>query len=72
MSTSKWTFKKWWAERKEADLPADSLLNDIFGDRDFPDTEDKEILLRYLQKRKVDAATINSFEAMWNTYRAIK
>ncbi len=71
-TSSEWSFKSWLAKAKGVDLPVSSLLNDIFGDRDFPDTEDKEIMLEYLQKRKVDAATLDSFESVWSIYQSMK
>lgn len=74
MSTceSPWAFKKWLANFEQVDLPIGDLAKDVAADKSFPDSDNKDEILSYLQSSSVHAslAALETFETVWDFYQA--
>ena len=65
------TFKEWLNEFKEVDRPIGDLAKDILNDLDFPDTDNKNKILSYLELKNVDPIVIGTFKDVWEAYKML-
>nr|DAX81387.1 MAG TPA: YozE [Caudoviricetes sp.] len=63
------TFKKWINKFIEVDLPIGDLSRDIKRDETFPDTNDKEKIISYLESKRVSDIVLSTFNDVWDFYK---
>lgn len=63
-------FKDWIAKYEKQGKPIGDLARDIAGDKDFPDTNDCEILLNYLHTNGACDGALDAFKDAWHKYIA--
>lgn len=62
------TFKAWILKFECVDLPIVDLAKDIKSDSNFPETNDKEVILNHLIDKNASSAAIETFNDAWDYY----
>jgi hypothetical protein len=63
------TFKKWIDKFIEVDLPIGDLSRDIKRDKAFPDTNNREKIISYLESKRAPDIVLSTFNNVWDFYK---
>lgn len=70
MHENQWTFKKWIANFESVNLPIGDLSKDISSDKDFPISDDFQVIYDYIRHKSSSDSALETFVAVWNFYTA--
>lgn len=64
------SFKEWIANFQNTDTNLGDLASDILSDNNFPDSSDKDILLKYLESKRAHKTALRTLAAAIDLYHA--
>lgn len=70
MANTEKTFREWMLEKHlDKDTPFGDLADDMADDEEWPAKNEREVILRYLERQHACTACLETFGCAWAAYR---